>query len=71
LLTYPKTLEELYPDIVSLESHCRFDQCLHISEPGCAVLEAVEDGRVDRQRLVEYRKAKFALKVLSIRGKNA
>jgi len=35
---------------------CRFRNCLHETEPGCAVLEAVENGTVDRERHLSYLK---------------
>ena len=46
--------EEAFADIESLAAGCRFDDCRHRSEPGCAVLEAVERGELDRQRLEAY-----------------
>lgn len=36
--------------------HCRFSNCRHLVEPGCAVLEAVAAGKIDRRRLESYRK---------------
>ena len=36
--------------------HCRFRDCTHTNEPGCAVLAAVEQGRLDQRRLDSYRK---------------
>ncbi|MBC9931333.1 ribosome small subunit-dependent GTPase A [Chitinophaga qingshengii] len=35
-------------------SHCQFNNCLHINEPGCAVKEAVEAGEIDPDRYVSY-----------------
>lgn len=35
-------------DISELEKHCRFKDCTHTNEPGCAVLKAVEDGTLER-----------------------
>lgn len=35
--------------------HCRFRDCRHQSEPGCALLAAVEQGRIPAQRLASYR----------------
>ena len=34
--------------------HCRFNNCLHINEPGCAVKEALEEGTVTVDRYVSY-----------------
>ncbi|MDQ1467276.1 MAG: ribosome biosis GTPase / thiamine phosphate phosphatase, partial [Actinomycetota bacterium] len=46
--------EEAFADIEALASGCRFDDCRHRSEPGCAVLAAVESGGLDPQRLEAY-----------------
>ena len=49
-------LEKTFADIVELAHGCRFSDCQHDSEPGCAVLEAVVDGALDERRLHNYRK---------------
>lgn len=36
--------------------HCHFRDCTHTSEPGCAVLAAVESGELDSRRLESYHK---------------
>lgn len=46
--------EEAFADIEALASGCRFDDCRHRAEPGCAVLDAVARGELDRQRLDAY-----------------
>jgi ribosome biogenesis GTPase / thiamine phosphate phosphatase len=46
--------EEAFADIETLASGCRFDDCRHRSEPGCAVLAAVGSGELDGQRLQAY-----------------
>lgn len=45
-----------FPDIAGLATDCRFRDCSHASEPGCAVLAAVESGALDSERLQSYRK---------------
>ena len=35
---------------------CRFHNCRHLVEPGCAIIQAVEEGKVDARRLEAYRK---------------
>jgi ribosome biogenesis GTPase len=47
---------EAFPDIVELTQSCRFTDCRHETEPGCAVRRAVESGRVDADRLASYLK---------------
>jgi ribosome biogenesis GTPase len=49
-------VEETFEEIEELASKCRFRDCLHRTEPGCAVLLAVEEGRIDAERLKSYMK---------------
>jgi ribosome biogenesis GTPase len=48
-------LDAAFADIVSLAEACRFSDCEHESEPGCAVLEAVSSGALESDRLASYR----------------
>jgi ribosome biogenesis GTPase len=43
-------------DISDFEKSCRFKDCTHTNEPGCAVLEAVENGKLDPKILESYQK---------------
>ena len=43
-----------FPEIFSVSSQCRFNNCTHIHEPGCAVLEAVERGDIAASRFASY-----------------
>jgi ribosome biogenesis GTPase len=47
-------LEQTFAEITELARHCRFADCAHTTEPGCAVLAAVEDGHLARRRLDSY-----------------
>ncbi|MEU0917427.1 ribosome small subunit-dependent GTPase A [Streptomyces cyaneofuscatus] len=47
---------ELFSEIEELAARCRFHDCGHRSEPGCAVLAALEDGTLPDRRLESYRK---------------
>ena len=49
-------LDRCYPEFRPLLEECRFADCAHGAEPGCAVREAVEEGRVSRARYESYRK---------------
>jgi ribosome biogenesis GTPase len=49
-------LGRTFADIVGLADYCRFADCEHVSEPGCAVLAALESGELDERRLANYRK---------------
>ncbi len=56
---------ESFGDIESLAGQCRFNDCRHDTEPGCAVVGAIERGDVDRRRLENYRKLRAELRRLS------
>ncbi len=43
-----------FPEIFNISSGCRFNNCTHTHEPGCAVLEAVEKGEIAYSRFVSY-----------------
>ena len=47
-------LERAFPEFRPLLAHCRFYNCHHLHEPGCAILEALADGRVARERHALY-----------------
>lgn len=49
-------VEATFADIESLAENCRFGDCQHDAEPGCAVLEAMGAGELDERRLDNYRK---------------
>lgn len=49
-------IEAAFSDIEELISLCRFSNCTHTNEPGCEVLKAIEDGRLDADRWNSYRK---------------
>ena len=50
----PVRLKEYYPEFAPYEGQCRFSPCYHLSEPGCAVLEAARAGKVSPARLERY-----------------
>ena len=47
---------QVFAEIEELAEGCRFHDCAHESEPGCAVLDAVETGDLPQRRLESYRK---------------
>lgn len=47
-------LPELFREFSVCEEACRFDDCRHISEPGCAIKAAVEAGRIPASRYSSY-----------------
>jgi ribosome biogenesis GTPase len=49
-------VEQSFTDIELLANRCRFTNCTHTTEPGCAVLAAVDDGSIDEERYRSYMK---------------
>jgi len=49
-------LDAAFDDLAALATRCRFRDCTHGEEPGCAVQEAVEQGRIDAARVENHRK---------------
>lgn len=48
-------LRYYFPEFTPYEGSCRFQGCVHGQEPGCAVKEAVEQGKINRERYESYR----------------
>ena len=57
-----------FPEIDELADDCRFGDCQHETEPGCAVLEAVASGALDEERLRSWRKLQRELARLAARS---
>lgn len=53
--------QETFTDINTLAQQCRFRDCKHSNEPGCAVQEALFDGTLDEQRFRNYQKLQAEL----------
>ena len=51
-------LSQSFHDIEIFAENCRFKDCGHISEPGCAVRQAVAEGKLDMRRLENFEKIK-------------
>ena len=52
--TEAEEMEAYFPELRDLVQHCQFSDCTHTHEPKCAVLAAVEDGRVHRERFDSF-----------------
>jgi ribosome biogenesis GTPase len=52
--TQPEELDGYFPELRDLVSQCQFNDCAHMDEPGCAVIKAVEEGRVSPERYESY-----------------
>jgi len=51
-----ESLSRVFEDVAEIAASCRFRDCRHEGEPGCAVRAAVESGRLDPDRFESYRK---------------
>jgi ribosome biogenesis GTPase len=60
-------LEAAFEDLLSHAGGCRFRDCGHAGEPGCAVRAAVDAGRLDGRRLESYLKLQAELRSLEVR----
>jgi len=49
-----KELSHYFPEMKALVNECRFNNCMHIDEPGCAVKQAIEEGKISADRYVSY-----------------
>lgn len=58
-------LQEAFDDIASLARECRFSDCRHEAEPGCAVRQALEEGLLDAGRYENYLKLQRELVYLA------
>ncbi|HEV8579819.1 MAG TPA: ribosome small subunit-dependent GTPase A [Thermoanaerobaculia bacterium] len=60
-------IESAFADVESLAESCRFADCRHHGEPGCAVEEAAESGVLSPERLESYRKLQRELRQVHLR----
>jgi ribosome biogenesis GTPase len=61
-------LANLFEDIEEIALQCRFVDCEHRTEPGCAVKEALASGTLDEARLESYRKLQRELRAVAARS---
>ena len=57
----PEHLDQCFPEFRPYLEKCRFNNCKHTGEPGCALLKAVEGGSVSRERYRSYTKLRVEL----------
>jgi ribosome biogenesis GTPase len=60
-------IEEAFADVEELAGGCRFNDCSHTQEPGCAVLAAVRSGELPSERFQSWRKLQRELRAIEIR----
>jgi len=61
-------LGETFSDIEELAGACKFNDCSHSSEPGCAVLAALESGELPQERFAGWRKLQRELHAIAVRS---
>jgi ribosome biogenesis GTPase / thiamine phosphate phosphatase len=61
-------VEDAFTDVADLAAACRFADCAHEREPGCAVQAALADGSLDEERLESYRKLQRELRHLELKA---
>lgn len=67
----PEGLEEAFDDVARIAEGCRFRDCAHEDEPGCAVRAAVEEGRLHPDRLESLRKLQAEVRAYEARRSNS
>jgi ribosome biogenesis GTPase len=50
----PHELSHYFPEMKALINDCKFNNCMHIEEPGCAVKVAVEENKISVERYISY-----------------
>jgi ribosome biogenesis GTPase / thiamine phosphate phosphatase len=61
-------LAAVFDDIEALALQCRFNDCGHQTEPGCAITSALADGSLDAGRLASYRKLQRELRAIAAKS---
>jgi ribosome biogenesis GTPase len=67
--TDAKTLKESFADFESMVSQCKFNDCKHGTDAGCAIRAAIESGELSKERFINYLKLDFELERLTKRRK--
>jgi ribosome biogenesis GTPase len=62
-----ESLDEAFGDVAELAAQCRFSDCAHETEPGCAIRAALADGTLPAERYESHRKLQRELRALAIR----
>jgi ribosome biogenesis GTPase len=60
-------LDDSFEDVVALMQQCRFTDCQHVTEPGCAIQEALRKGTLDEDRYNNYLKLQRELRFLALK----
>ncbi len=63
-------LGNIFDDVEEIAKGCRFKDCCHLKEPGCAVREAIINGSLTQERLDSFRKLQRELRFMEQKQKN-
>ena len=63
-----QSVVEVFPEIAGLEAECRFRDCRHAEEPGCAVRAALEAGSLEKRRFASYLEFRREARYHQLRG---
>ncbi len=63
-----ESLDAAFPDVEALAAACRFRDCAHDTEPGCAIREAIDRGALASERFTSWRKLAREVRSLEIRS---
>ena len=61
-------IDEAFADVEDLAAACRFNDCSHSTEPGCAVNAALESGELAQERYDSWRKLQRELRAIAVRA---
>lgn len=64
-LTEDALVQGGWPELLALAPRCRFNNCLHLREPGCAVLAALADGQLPARRYDSYKRLLNIMRTLA------
>jgi ribosome biogenesis GTPase len=62
------SLGDVFEDVAELALHCRFADCAHDTEPGCAIKAAIAAGHLDAARVASYRKLQRELRAIAAKS---
>lgn len=69
LWTGEEASSETFKEIMTLADQCKFRDCGHDREPGCAIKKAIEHGVISRERYQNYQKLQREARFLDLKDK--